>query len=199
MGYSSHYEGTPIIRPTFYSFQQDPQTHEQAFDFMLGPYLLVSPIYEMCAVEKSVYLPNGKVRYFDIFNKTWFKGGQRVTCSVPLHQAGAVFALSGSIIPINSVPGRNTEDDSSREIWLFIDPESEGRSQTIIIDDDGTSLNPALLKISIDVVWQRQKVQVSVKVLDQSWSPRYSELRFILQGSAGELSVNEIANPVFPI
>ena len=38
--------GEPIIRPLVYQFQDDPQCYKTSFEFMLGDFLLVAPVYE---------------------------------------------------------------------------------------------------------------------------------------------------------
>src|SRR5690606_16514385 len=52
---SESYE--PIIRPTFYQFENDTKTFEENDDFMLGESMLVASVVEEGQRERTVYLP----------------------------------------------------------------------------------------------------------------------------------------------
>lgn len=62
--------GTPIVRPLFYEFPDDPNTFRNYEQFMLGNGILVSPMMELGSTQLEAYIPFG----------TWFGlwSGQKI-------------------------------------------------------------------------------------------------------------------------
>ena len=66
---TAHTKGTPVMRPVFFEFPDDPGTHTLDRQYMLGPSLLVSPVLSSSG-EVDVYLPPGTWT-------SWFTGEQK--------------------------------------------------------------------------------------------------------------------------
>jgi alpha-glucosidase len=112
----------PIIRPTFFNFPNDLKCFEDSDDFMLGDALLVAPVVVQSAITREVYLPHlptGEY-WFDFYDKTPLKAGQRHTVKAPLNQL-PLFVKSGAQIPIAmSVNGTLPKfDDPVTEVLKF--------------------------------------------------------------------------------
>ena len=75
--------GVPILRPTFYEFQQDINTYNQGVDFMLGSSLLVANVVEQGAKTREIYLPLGN-DWYDYYTRQKYSGGQIINVSVEL-------------------------------------------------------------------------------------------------------------------
>eukprot|EP00842_Homolaphlyctis_polyrhiza_P007061 jgi/Hompol1/944/HPOL_001582-RA len=148
--------GSPVIRPLLYHFQNDRCVHETSFEYLLGPSLLVASVFEQGQRLRSVYLPQAPgVSWCNVWTGEWFTGGQTVQVPVPLEQAGALFARSGSLIPtgrvVQSAGGNGTghdthNDDNERIFWVFAPPfdpsqaaVSTGAFSLTMIEDDGVS------------------------------------------------------------
>ena len=71
------------MRPLWYEFPGDPEAWETEDEYTLGASLLVAPVTEAGAAERSVYLPAGTV-WKDCSTGTVYKGGQRVIVPAPL-------------------------------------------------------------------------------------------------------------------
>ena len=71
-------DGTPLYRPLFFDFENDSQTYSIDNQFMFGPDLLVAPILEYRARERSVYLPSG-TQWTDARTGKQYDGGQMIT------------------------------------------------------------------------------------------------------------------------
>lgn len=80
---AANLHGTPIMRPTFYEFQHDPQTYNQGVDFMLGSSLLVANVVEAGADHRQVYLPIGS-NWYDFYTRQAYTGGQIISVPVEL-------------------------------------------------------------------------------------------------------------------
>lgn len=75
----THEKGTPMMRPVFLEYAQDPNTYHLDTEYMLGSQLLVAPIFNDRG-EAHYYLPQGKWtnvltdQFYDVTKQgEWFK------------------------------------------------------------------------------------------------------------------------------
>lgn len=80
---AAHEHGAPVMRPLYYDFPADPAAANLADQFLLGPDLLVAPVYEQGAVKRLVYLPAG-ADWVDAWTGEEFWGGQELEADAPL-------------------------------------------------------------------------------------------------------------------
>ena len=78
----THETGEPVMRPMFYDFPQDKTCWELETQYMFGPEYLVAPVMEAGAVQRNVYLPQGKWQNIDTLEV--MEGGRWVSVSAPL-------------------------------------------------------------------------------------------------------------------
>jgi alpha-D-xyloside xylohydrolase len=90
----AHELGTPVMRPLFYDFPDDPQAWKCNDQYMFGPELLVAPIFYEKQRERTVYLPNGAI-WRNAATGDTAKGGQYVKCDAPLNTI-PLFVKDGS-------------------------------------------------------------------------------------------------------
>jgi alpha-glucosidase len=92
---------TPIIRPTFFNFPNDPACLEDSDDFVLGDDLLVAPVVEAGARTRRVYLPAlpQSGRWFAFDTKQAYASGQWIEVEAPLTHL-PLFAREGAHIPV---------------------------------------------------------------------------------------------------
>lgn len=84
----SSQNGTPILRPMFYDFNDDIECYKSEDQYMFGPDYLVAPIYKYQATLRSVYLPvinkkNSAWQHY--YTKKVYQGGQRYNISTTLN------------------------------------------------------------------------------------------------------------------
>lgn len=76
----SSQNGTPILRPMFYDFNNDMECYQAEDQFMFGTDFVVAPIYTYQARSRSVYLPKlnqqGAV-WQHYYSKELYGGGER--------------------------------------------------------------------------------------------------------------------------
>ena len=75
--------GTPPMRPLFFDFEDDPQTAEVEDEFLFGPDLLVAPITDYQARDRTVYLPSGS-EWVDAWTGKTTAGGNTVKAEAPI-------------------------------------------------------------------------------------------------------------------
>ena len=145
--YEAHTKGSPIMRPVFYEFQNDPKCYENSFDFMFGPSILVANVLEEGAAARKVYLPEGSNWYY-WHDRTYFEGGTTVEVEVDIDTI-PMFIRDNGIIPMAD----GFESISKQEInhLDFIIAADKDAEFTLFEDDGKTKgyLNGEYLKTDI--------------------------------------------------
>lgn len=126
--YMAEQTGAPVIRPTVYHFWDDPRTHDQSFEYMVGAWLLAAPVYREGERRRAVYLPRGAM-WYDWHSGALYEGGKVVMLEAPLERL-PLLARAGALIP--------TEQEGKRRVYAF--PLQRGESAFDLFEDDGISL-----------------------------------------------------------
>ena len=80
---AAHETGAPVMRPLMYDFPNDPAAWSVEDSYMFGPDLLISPVMEPGATERTLYLPTGET-WTDAHTGRQYQGGQTITVPAPL-------------------------------------------------------------------------------------------------------------------
>ena len=94
-------EDATIMRPLVMDWRTDRKVWNIGDEFMFGPDLLVSPVTEEGAKERSVYLPPA-ASWYDFWTGKQIAGDQRISASAPLERI-PVYVKAGSILPLGPV------------------------------------------------------------------------------------------------
>jgi alpha-D-xyloside xylohydrolase len=91
-------DGTPIMRPLFFDFHDDPQAQAIDDQLMFGPDYMLAPVLNKGVTERSVYLPplrDGSVwtNYFTHVVHNTSAGGVHIVEQAPIAGADSVFPL----------------------------------------------------------------------------------------------------------
>ncbi len=98
-GHSYHNDYT-IMRGLVMDFASDERVHPISDQFMFGPSLLINPVYQYNATERTVYLPAGQ-GWYNLYNGNYYQGAQTIKAAAPYERV-PVFVKEGSIIPAGS-------------------------------------------------------------------------------------------------
>jgi alpha-glucosidase len=128
--------GRPVLAPTVFDFPADPGTYAQSTEFMLGPALLVAPVFTEGAVERDVYLPAG-ADWIDYHSGTVHVGGVTVRVPAPLDRL-PMFVRAGAIVPTGPV---RQHVDEAVPAAIAIDLYRGLGPAFVLYDDDGRSLD----------------------------------------------------------
>lgn len=88
--------GLPIIRPMALAFQSDPAARGKVYQYMVGPDLLVAPIYQP-STRRTVYIPDGT--WIDFWSGRSLRGRQTIEVEAPLDRI-PLFVRAGAILPL---------------------------------------------------------------------------------------------------
>jgi len=126
--------GQPVLAPTMFYFPNDAKTFAQDSAFMLGPDLLVAPVFVRGATTRDVYLPMG-VKWIDTQSDAVFTGGQVVTLPAPIDVIPTL-AREGAIT-VHGPIREHTRDGAEPDRYVDIYGGEQG-SFTLYEDDGET-------------------------------------------------------------
>jgi alpha-glucosidase (family GH31 glycosyl hydrolase) len=125
-----------MLRPLLLEFPEDPLAARVDDTYMLGPALLVAPIFSDARqpVERVVYLPTGE--WFDFWTDERVHGGQAITRTADLNTL-PLYVRAGSILPL--APERMfIGDDLPEMLTLEVYPGAENNA-SVVWDATGTA------------------------------------------------------------
>jgi alpha-glucosidase len=161
--------GRPVLAPTFFYAQGDPATYTQDTDYLLGPNVLVAPVFEAGASNRTVYLPAGN-DWIDYWSDARYGGGQSIVVPAPLGQtpllirAGAIL-VRGSVMPYVGAAADST---------LTADVYPSGDSSFTLYEDDGESFDferGLFLRTELHSQWALTSGQVSISRVQGAFQP----------------------------
>jgi alpha-glucosidase len=88
--------GVPIMRPLVLAYPNDPQVHNLSDEYLFGRDILVAPVLDEGAVERTVYLPAGE--WFNFWTDESLSGPRSLKVDADLDTI-PLFIRHGAIIP----------------------------------------------------------------------------------------------------
>lgn len=135
--YEAATEGFPPLRPLVLEFPGDERTHRLFDQFLLGPDLLVAPVYLPGAESRSVYFPEGA--WADYWTGRIHAGGRAVTVEAPLDVL-PLYLRRGAILPHGPAMNFTGERPPAVEL-LDVYPTERGSGSSALYLDDGRTLD----------------------------------------------------------
>jgi alpha-D-xyloside xylohydrolase len=130
----AYHDNYSIMRALVMDFNGDKNVTNINDQFMMGPSLLVNPVYEYKARERNVYLPSA-VNWYDLYSGNYFEGGKMIRAMAPLATI-PVFVKEGSILPVGpEIQYVNQIPDSS--LTLFVYAGKDGQFE--LYEDESTN------------------------------------------------------------
>jgi alpha-glucosidase len=88
-------DGTPILKPLNFVYQQDEQLRNVENEFLFGAHLLISPVVKKGQKQQTLRLPEGL--WYDYETGAQYVGNQSVTIQTPLSKI-PIFVAEGAVI-----------------------------------------------------------------------------------------------------
>jgi alpha-glucosidase len=133
-------EHAPVLRPTFFDFPGDEACYDDNDEMMVGPDLLVAPVLDAGARERTLYLPHDATTpgWYELDSGRWHEAGRRITVAAPLERL-PLFVRAGAVVPTTDTtdPSRMT-DEPSRALRCFPVPaelDASARASRWVEDD----------------------------------------------------------------
>ncbi|MGL4635443.1 MAG: TIM-barrel domain-containing protein, partial [Beijerinckiaceae bacterium] len=101
LAHKAHQDGSPVIRPLFHDFPDDPLAYQDQDAMMLGPDVLFSPVVTEDTQSKTQYLPIGPDGWVEYHTGAVHAAGTTVTVDAPLGKP-PVFIRGGAAVVLAS-------------------------------------------------------------------------------------------------
>jgi alpha-D-xyloside xylohydrolase len=105
-------------RPLLMDWRTDPKVWEIGDEYMFGPALLVSPVWQQGARTRAVYLPDAEA-WYDFWTGNTVHGKQLLEVDAPL-QILPIFVPAGSILPLGpEIEYADQNSDAPMEVRIY--------------------------------------------------------------------------------
>lgn len=128
-----HKDGT-LMRGLAMDFPSDKTAGTINDQYMFGPAFMVSPVYEMGARSRDVYLPNG-AGWYDFYSGRHYDGGQTITAEAPLARM-PLFVRAGSLVPAGPAV-QYADQVMNADLTMNVYVGADGKFE--LYEDDGRS------------------------------------------------------------
>jgi len=173
-------KGIPLIRSLILEFPNDKEAIHNYDEFLLGPFILVAPIYQEGVRARVVYLPEGL--WYDFWEGKIYKGPDYISIKAPLDKI-PIFIREGSIIPLWE-PQNYIGEKKQETLEILIYP---GKGEFTYYEDDGISWDYEkgiynLIKFKIDERSFEIKYIHKEYNSDRKWfKVRYLDKEFVIE------------------
>lgn len=127
-----HRTGTPILRPLFWAYPNDPTCSTINDEVLCGNALLVAPITRPGTEHRHVYLPEGD--WFHYWTGNHVTGPAHILAHAPLGQP-ALYVRANIVVPLWSALN-SIADDYTDPLTLLLYP-YQGSGRAILYEDAG--------------------------------------------------------------
>ncbi len=174
--WQTHRTGLPVMRSLWLSAPGDARAMAVGDAYMWGDSLLVAPVYERGATERTVYLPRG--RWYDFWTDAAVAGGDELRAATPLDVL-PLFVRAGSVLPMGPVKQYATEHvDAPLEVRVY--PGADGKFT--LYEDDGVSMEHERGASSvIEFAWNDAERSLTVRLGEGSHIGPYTSRRMLLR------------------
>ena len=125
-----HFDDYTLMRPLVMDFTDDVRARAVSDQFMLGPAIMVCPVYEYGARSRQVYLPEGQ--WYDWDNGKPVQGGCSFVADAPIDKI-PVYVRGGSIV----VTGNPVQSSAEAQDKLMIRIAPGADADFTLYEDDG--------------------------------------------------------------
>lgn len=172
--------GAPIIRPLYYHYPQDEQACDTESAFLIGEFLLSSPITRPNETTASVYLPAGP--WFDYWDGTEYPGGTTSDIAAPIDR-WPLLIKGNSILPTGPIL-QYVDEPNDAPLTFTCYMATDGLASYALYEDDGSTQayrNGAFAATSISCRVDRDAVTVRIDEQHKSYKPHWKEYEVVVR------------------
>jgi alpha-glucosidase len=178
--------GAPVQRPLVFDYQYDPTVRDIDDEYLLGPDLLVAPVFQAGSTHRQVYLPAGS--WYDWHTGALVGGDRYLISPTPMDRI-PVYARGGAVIPMWTEAPATTAGYRPRaiELHLFV-PAADGRHSSFLQEDDGLTFavrDGARLRTTFELTRRGARVALHSQVEGDGY-PEFARQAFhlVIHGAA---------------
>ncbi len=127
--------GMPVIRAMWLHYPRDPLAVARGDQYLFGPDVMVAPVVEPGAAERSLYLPAGS--WYDFWTGERHEGAREIVRKVDLETI-PIYIRAGAVLPLGPVK-QFTGEKVDEPLELRIYPGAPG--SMLLYEDDGESFH----------------------------------------------------------
>ncbi|MBO5380516.1 MAG: DUF5110 domain-containing protein [Bacteroides sp.] len=132
----THFADYTMMRPLVMDFTTDAAVNNIGDQYMFGPALMVAPVYEYGARERSMYFPAG-AGWYDFYSGKFVEGGQQLVVDAPYERI-PLYVRQGAILPMG--PDMQYSDEKpAEEITLYVYAGANG--EFTLYEDENVNYN----------------------------------------------------------
>jgi alpha-glucosidase len=197
-------EHRPVLRPTFFHFPDDANCWFENDEMMVGPQLLVAPVFQPGQRERTLYLPKGvhAEGWHDFWSGRHWPGGASITVPAALDRL-PLFVRTGALLPTTDTwdDDRLRTEEPSRALRYYPPPAgtAPNTSHAEMFEDDGLQVGDAparqqLLRFDARAAGSGLHLELAAR---GSWPLPYAQIRVELP--PGELRPLSLASSSVPL
>ena len=185
--------GIPIMRAMWLHYPDDAKAASMGDQYLYGRDMLVAPVFEKAATERSVYLPKGA--WYDLWTRERVEGGRELSRKVDLGTM-PVYIRAGAIVPMGPVKQYTAEKvDGPLTVWVH--PGADGAFSWY--EDDGVSFNFRNGEfMRVNMTWNNSRRRLSMRLANGSkmLEPRKRDVVVRVAGENATRNVSFTGSPL---
>jgi alpha-glucosidase len=165
LAWESSKTGIPIMRPLVLEFQVDSETYALDTQFMIGPYIMVTPILNQNAESREVYFPESI--WYDFWTGSKIEGGQKQKVSAPLDRM-PIYIKAGALIPAGQIIQHTDEEQGALFLWIY----PGVNSKFTLYEDDGISEDGPFALTDFKLDCNGKHITLNIEERLGEWAPQ---------------------------
>jgi alpha-glucosidase/alpha-D-xyloside xylohydrolase len=151
--------GLPVIRSLWLHYPDDPAAVARGDEYLWGRDILVAPVVEKGATERSLYLPRGT--WYDFWTQEKVEGGREISRAVDLATT-PLYVRAGSVIPMGPVK-QYTEEKVDGPLTLRVYPGAD--AAFTLYEDDGRTFNYRQGEfMKVNIAWDNRQRRLRLRL-----------------------------------
>ncbi|MBN2597854.1 MAG: DUF5110 domain-containing protein [Marinifilaceae bacterium] len=153
-----YFDDYTIMRALVMDFAKDSKVNNIDDQYMFGPSLMVCPVYEYGARNRSVYLPESN-GWYNAYNGNFVQGGQTITADAPYDRM-PMFVKAGSILPVGpEIEYTSQKLNAPIKLVVYTGEDAEFE----LYEDEGLNFNYEKGKFStISIKWSENDQKLTI-------------------------------------
>lgn len=182
--YQSHETNLPITRPLWLHYPDDAASVSRSDEYLWGRDMLLAPVVQKGATQRTLYLPPGQ--WHDFWTHEKLEGGKEIARAVDLATL-PIYVRAGAILPLG--PKENyTAEKPNNSLTLQIYPGADG--QFAMTEDDGLTFSAAPMRLKFSWTDSTRTLTVELDPTSKLRDPIPRKLQIQLIGQPAERTLD---------